>query len=390
MTDSRSALQWPALTMSVVTTVASVLPAFLTGALGVQLRDALGFDATGLGFAVASFFVVGVVGSAALGRLGERLGARHAMTIGLCTTILANLVIATWADRWLTLAIPLMAAGAANALNQTAANSLLGRTSADDRLIFSVSVKQAGMPAATLLGGLAVPGIAQTAGWRWAYVAAAAVALGALAIVRRADPTGRAGPAGPASRPDLDPITFLVLATAVAFGAYMAGALASWTVSSAEAAGLSAGAAGLLLAGGSALGITSRLLMGDRADRRSGPTLPVVARMMLFGAAGLVVLAAGTPASAMLGTAVGFGAGWAWPGLFNGTIVALNPSAPGAATGITQTGTYLGVVVGPVVTGVLVDGPGYASAWLVAALSGVIAAGLMLVGQQRLRHQNGP
>ncbi|MDH5236286.1 MAG: MFS transporter, partial [Acidimicrobiia bacterium] len=120
-----------------MTTVASVLPAFLTGALGVQLRDALGFDATGLGFAVASFFVVGVVGSAALGRLGERLGARHAMTIGLCTTILANLVIATWADRWLTLAIPLMAAGAANALNQTAANSLLGRTSADDRLIFS-------------------------------------------------------------------------------------------------------------------------------------------------------------------------------------------------------------------------------------------------------------
>ena len=53
-------------TTSVMATVASVLPAFLTGALGVQLRDELDFDATGLGFAVAAFFMVGVLGSALL------------------------------------------------------------------------------------------------------------------------------------------------------------------------------------------------------------------------------------------------------------------------------------------------------------------------------------
>ena len=50
-----------------------------------------------------------------------------------------------------------------------------------------------------------------------------------------------------------------------------------------------------------------------------------------------------------------FATGWAWPGLFNLAVVRVNPSAPGAATGITQTGTYLGAVVGPVLFGVVAE-----------------------------------
>ncbi|MDH3707278.1 MAG: MFS transporter, partial [Acidimicrobiia bacterium] len=320
-----------------------------------------------------------------LGHLTERLGARRAMTISLSGTTLACVSIATMAHSWTSLAVPLMVAGGANALAQTSANQLLGRTAADDRLIFSVSVKQAGMPSATLLAGLAVPGLAQTVGWRWAYAAAAALAVAALVVVRRTELRPRPHPEGARPRPDLDRATFVVLAAAVACGAYLAGALASWTVSSAEAAGISPGGAGLLLAGGSALGITSRLVMGDWADRRGGPVLPIVAAMVLVGAGGLVIVAFGTPASAIVGSILGFMAGWAWPGLFNGTVIRENPTAPGAATGITQTGTYIGVVLGPVLTGLLVDGPGYAAGWLMAATIGVVAAGLMLVAQRRLQ-----
>ena len=103
--------------MSVLATVASVLPAFLTGALAVQLRDELDLDATGLGLAVAAFFAVGVVGSAVLGHLTERLGARRALTISLTITTVADLLLATLAHDWVTLALPLMLAGSANALS---------------------------------------------------------------------------------------------------------------------------------------------------------------------------------------------------------------------------------------------------------------------------------
>lgn len=380
----RAPLQRPQLTVSVLCTVASVLPAFLTGALAVQLREELDFGATGLGLAVAAFFIAGVVGSAPLGHWGERIGARHAMTIGLATIVVADIAVAA-ADDWISLALPLVVAGAANALNQSAANLLLGRTAAPERLIFSVSVKQAGMPTATLLAGLAVPGIAETIGWRWAYLAAATVAATALLVVRRTGGSPRPDASGGLTpRPDLDRTTFLVIVAAVAFAAYMAGALASWTVSSAEAAGLTAGGAGLLLAGGSGLGITARLLVGHWADTGEHRLLVVVSAMLVVGAGGIAVIGIGTPLTAVLGSSVAFASGWAWPGLTNGTVVKVNPSAPGAATGITQTGTYLGVVLGPVVTGVLVDGPGYATAWTVAAACGVVAAVLMLVGQRRL------
>ena len=381
--SERSPLQWDSLIVSVLATGASVLPAFLTGATAVQLMDDLGFGATGLGLAVASFFGAGVVGSAALGRLGEQLGAPRALTLGLSLTLMMNLVIAAGARSWITLALPLVVAGLANALSQTAANLLLGQTAPEDRKIFSVSVKQAGMPSATLLAGLAVPLLAETVGWRWSYIAAAILATVALVVVSRYDAEVAIIPRV-RPRPDLDRTTLLLLAAAVAFGAILAGALASWTVSSAQAAGIAPGLAGLLLAVGSAIGITARLVIGAWADRSRRPTLPVVAALLTLGGVGLLILAAGTPTSAVLGTVVGFGTGWAWPGLFNGTVVRANPSAPGAATGITQTGTYIGAVIGPVLMGVLVDGPGYTTGWVVISLAALISAALMLAANRRL------
>ena len=70
----------------------------------------------------------------------------------------------------------------------------------------------------------------------------------------------------------------------------------------------------------------------------------------------------------VLATPVAFGAGWAWPGLFNLSVVRRFPEAPGAATGATQTGTYLGAGVGPLVFGLVVDARGFSVAWPLAAV----------------------
>jgi MFS family permease len=59
-----------------------------------------------------------------------------------------------------------------------------------------------------------------------------------------------------------------------------------------------------------------------------------------------------------------------------------NPGAPGAATGITQTGTYIGAVLGPLLFGFAVDAWGYSWSFLGSALTSALAA-LAVVNARR-------
>ena len=58
-------------------------------------------------------------------------------------------------------------------------------------------------------------------------------------------------------------------------------------------------------------------------------------------------------AALVVGVVLGFGLGWAWPGLMNFAVVRLHPQAPAAATSITQTGVYAGGCLGPLSLGSL-------------------------------------
>ena len=104
----------------------------------------------------------------------------------------------------------------------------------------------------------------------------------------------------------------------------------------------------------------------------------------MLGAGGLALLAVpGTPAL-VIGTALGFGLGWAWPGLLQFAVVRLNPSAPAAATSIVQTGVYAGGFIGPVGFGFLATHLSFPTAWLVGAATMLVAAGLMVLGRRML------
>ena len=93
----------------------------------------------------------------------------------------------------------------------------------------------------------------------------------------------------------------------------------------------------------------------------------------------------GEPWAYVVAGPVGFCTAWAWPGLFNLAIVRANPSSPAAATGITQTGTYIGAVSGPLLFGVIAGRSSYTTAWLVAVVFALLAAGAMTLGRSRLR-----
>ncbi|MFO7591009.1 MAG: MFS transporter [Acidimicrobiia bacterium] len=359
--------------------VTAALPPFLVGALAVQIRADLGFDATGLGVAFGTFGVAAALSSALLGHLVERIGPHRSMRIASVVAALAMVAIAAWASSLTSLAAILVVAGVANALAQPAANALVARGIPTARHGAAFGIKQAGMPSATLLAGATVPLLALTVGWRWAFVAGAAIGLGSLAAVPRAgartagvpsptDPgehraedrdgsTGRAQ-GGASAR------TLVVLAVGVGLGATAASALVTFLVSGAVHVGIGPGPAGWLLTAGSIIGISVRLRAGVLADRRDGRHLRIVSLMMLGGAGAFALFAFDVAWLYVVATALAFGTGWAWPGLFNFAVVRARPDGPGAATGLTQPDV---------------------GAWLMTAGFALAAAGTVSVGRRRVR-----
>ncbi len=394
-----------AVSAAIVGTSAGVMPAFLTGAIAVQLADDIGLDARTLGLCLGGYFTTAAAGSALLGRLAERLGPVAAMRLAVGLALTVSLLLATLTRSSLTLGGLLLVGGVCNALAQPSANLLLVERVRPERHGFAFALKQAGMPVASLIGGLLVPLIALTVGWRWTYVVAAGIAASALVTLGRSPSPPSIAPSTAAARPaeaeaERDPVTgagegrrkpdlplplLLLYALVGVLAASTAGALMTFLVASAEEVGLAEGPAGLVLAGGSAVGIVSRLVHGRLAD---GPRLlPIrrVALLLAVGAIGVAGFAVHQPWAYVTFVFLAFGAGWSWPGLFQLSVVRNNPSAPAAATGISQTGIYIGAALGPLVGGVIAAAYGFRVLWLVGAVALLTASGLATFLRVRLK-----
>lgn len=240
---------------------------------------------------------------------------------------------------------------------------------------FAFGIKQAAIPLATLLGGISVPLLALTLGWRAAYALASPLAALVCLVASRfrsrpnsaVRPNSAAEPAaaGPMSvhlpqpsrarRPDLGPL--VLVAVGGGLGAGAAATLGTFLVIAAVDRGLSPSAAGLLAAGASAVGLSSRLANGALADHRTDSHFAVVTLMLLVGCGGYLMLGAGPRWSLVVGAALAYGCGWGCNGLLNFAVVRSYPTVPGRATSITQGGVYLGNVLGPLGFGVLLRAP---------------------------------
>ena len=368
----------------------TVLPVFLAGALGPQIGDEAGFDTGGLGWMIAAFFAAGAMSSAALGRLAERIGAHCALQLGSAGSAMAQLLIAVTPARLPLLTAALFAAGLANTMAQPAANIVVSQRIPLERQGFAMAVKQSAIPAATIVAGVAVPVVGLTVGWRWAFVGGAAIA----ALASLAARTVTDLPARPPIRPDRtgarSPVALAILALGAWLAAGHATMIAGFVVDSGEHAGLSPAVAGLMLAAGSVSGITSRLVLGSYVDRHAVRALSLVVALLAAGAGAALLLAPQQPLLHAVATPLIFATGWAWPGLFNLAVVRARADRPGAATGVTQTGTYLGAVTAPLAFGALVEATdSYAAGWVFAAAWALLAAAVMAFADRWLR-RGGP
>ena len=367
--------------LAVAVATAGVLPAFLTGGLAVQIRAEMGFGSAALGLAVALFFVSASTASVVMGRLVERIGSHRGMRLAVFGSAASLLCVALFAGSWTGLVVCLVFGGLANAVAHPATHLSLAREVPAGRQGLSFGIKQAAIPSATLLAGLAVPGVALTFGWRWAFAGGALLAL-VVALLVPAERLGGVKRVAEARTSDAAIGPLVLLAVGIGLGSAAATPLGAFVVESSVATGLGVGAAGLLLALGSAASIVVRVLFGRLADGMGGGRLLLVGGMLGAGVAGFVMLATGSPVLVVPGVLLAFAAGWGWPGLFNFAVVRSNPGAPAAATGVTQTGASGGAAVGPVLFGVVVEAAGYGTAWLVSGALALVALVAILAGRQ--------
>jgi MFS family permease len=303
------------------------------------------------------------------------------MGLGAVVSVVILGSVAVFASTWETILVLLAVGGIGNALAQPGANAIVARDQPTHLQGTSFGILQTAIPVATLLAGFAVPLSAGFASWRWGFGIAAVLALPVVVygLPRRSPPV-----------PDLPDLPFdeltprhtpsrrfplYVLSLAGACAAAVGNVLGAFYVESAITVGFAETTAGMLLIAGSVCGISGRLLWGWLADRWPHDPLNYVTILLLAGIIGILLIGlTATLATLLVGTFFAFGAGWAWKGLYNLSVVRSNADAVAIALGVSQMGVFTGSVVGPLGFGLLVERWDYQVAWNATAAVLAVAA----------------
>ncbi len=378
-------------------TIMAVLPVFLVGGLAAFVRPDLGFDEAALGLLAGSFFGAAALVAMPAGGVAARVGEQAALRIGL-SLVAAGLSLAAVAPSVLVLAVALMVSGVGNGFIQPSANQAIARGIATARQGMAFGIKQAGIPSATLLAGVALPVIGSTVGWRWAFAGSAVIALGVRwrmrgwvpgQLPRSSESPSLPRDAGRARR-GVPTRAVLVLAVAGGCGSAASNSLGSFYVDWAVSAGWSVELAGAMLGVASAAGLAARLAVGWSADRLSLLPQHLIAAMLAIGAVAYLGLAqAGAFGWLAASSIIAYVAGWGWPGLIHLAVVRASPGAPAVATGGLQLGLYAGGVFGPIAFGWIARTAGYDRAWTAAAISALAGGGLLALPAGSRRQEAG-
>ena len=369
---------------------AAVLPAGLTVILAVQIRRDLDITAFQFGLAFTVYSAGIALFSATLGRRADRLGSRRSTFVSLSVSAVVLSAVAAFADSLVSL-LPLLFLAGVNVAFAIPTTALSPAESFPaDRRGATFGIKEASISLTFLLAGLAVPTVALTIGWRWAFVVGLAIPVAAIAVLSapsassidaarssRRQP-GAGAPvatvtAGNTARVHV-PNGLRLVAVGAAFAAASVSGVVGFAVLSAVDVGMSESGAGLLIAAASVAGIIADIGVGVIADRRRSGGFPEAAAVLALGALGYGIFAMQSPVAAVVGTMFGYMFGWAFSGLLHlGAVTAL-PEAPAAATGAVQVGAGIGLCLGPITFGSLVEVSGYPLAWSAMAVLATAAA----------------
>ena len=263
-----------------------------------------------------------------------------------------------------------MVLGSTNGMSQPAANDLISGSISQYRGL-AYGLKQCALPLAAVIGSIGFSQIALRLGWRSFYLTvvllALAVALVASVTAQRivTPPSVTNGRIGSASSRVRSMPRLLFVGGA---GAFVGNAMTTFYIPSLTTVGIDPGSAAWAMGVGSTVGVGVRLLLGLLWDRTHFDSWKVIAVQFWIWGSALLLLSQMTSFPVGVVVAVlGFGIGWAWPGLFHLALSGMNRQSVARATSIIMLGVYVGGLLGPLIVGIVVASVSYGVAWLLCA-----------------------
>ncbi len=369
-------------------TTLGAIPPFLLAAQAVLIAEDLGFGAAGLGVAVSTFFAVAALVTIIGARMIEGWSRRVSTAAAGALVAAGGLMLAVLSRDWWSLVLAMAVLGAGNAACQVTSNFTLARVLPPRRRGLGFGVKQSAVPAAIMLGGLAVPTTTAALGWRSSFAITGVFGLlvVVLALLRSDTAGGQARGVRTSAWEGAPRGPLLLCGLAITCGSAAANFFGAYLATWAHDVGLTVTQAALLMSAGSASSIVVRVLIGMSADRRHGGNLAVVAGQMAIGGICLTMIGAvHQPWSVVTFGILAFALGWSWPGLLLYAVSRVGRDAPGQASSVVQAGAFLGGTVGPATFGLVVAQAGFTTAWWAAAASFAIAGALIMVARRGFR-----
>jgi MFS family permease len=352
-----------------------------------------------IGAYIALVYVGAIMASLLAGPLVRRYGAIRVSQAGLlaCALGLVLMAVAPWLP---ATALAALLIGAGYGPITPASSHLLAKTTPAHRVSLVFSIKQTGVPLGGVMAGALVPPLLLLGG---PVAALLAVAAGNVVCALLAQPlrstldqdreaghalgfTSVAGPirlvASHQSLSRLAAFSFVFSAVQMCLATYLVTHLNATL-------GYSLVAAGAVLAAAQAGGVVGRVMWGYIADRWLRPQrmLAVLAALMAICSVGTASLQAGAPLPLVLPLMVAFGASaTGWNGVYLAEVARLAPSGmASAATGGALAVTFLGVVLGPLLFGVLAGLFGsYRAGYLALALPAALCGWSLLRGTRAI------
>lgn len=373
------------LTAGTVGTVAGMLPAFLMGAMTLDLAVDLGVGSSFVGVGVALFFCFSALGSYLSSGLIEKVGAPWSFLAGLLTVTTACALVLSFVNRPGALLTALVFLGFGNGVLQPAVNVWLLRRIGVAQRGLAFGIKQAAVPVATMLAALALPGVIEPHGWKAAFGVVLAVCGMALVSTLFAGGLGleksgvrtiaRGGVGG----------SLLDIAIAAGFGSAAANSLGVFLIvvlmQRNGGAGLVAGA---LVAAGSLINIVVRVGAGRLVDMGRCRPLPTVSWLMFAGSMGCLMLVVDLPmVLTFVGVLAALGLGWGWNGLLHHGVMERFTESAASAAGRVQMSIFLGAMIGPGVIGVIIEWGSHSLALACVSGSFLVAGVLVRRGTSR-------
>jgi predicted MFS family arabinose efflux permease len=378
-----SALPWRRLILAILIVALSTQPTFLVAASFLQLQDDIGLTTASLGVLTAAFFLTAAITSTPLGHLVQRIGWQGAMRINVIGSAAVLVLMATLARGFIGLLALLVVGGAFYGFANPAANLSLAERVDPSRRALIFGLKHAGIPASTLLAGLALPLIIVRWSWPVAFGAALLLVPVVWYLISSDRESSEAIPAADAPGRGAKPLTVWDLATLAAAAALCTTAAMSLSIflveASVEEASLSESTAGILLFAGSLASIAGRMGAGLVTDRVHGRGFASLAVLMGTGSLVFFLLPATMGAGFFALVLIAFATGWGWPGMMTFTVVNANTDSVAASSSITQAGIFLGAGLGPVFLGWVIDATSFHVSWLIVGGALLIAATIVTI-----------